>query len=257
MFRINDAGQEIRCASQRRARLSRQCPSASRPLVHQFPRALLVPALASAVLAVAEVSSVSVQPIDIPSGSSATGTVRVGGLSAGAVAGATVTLSSSTLSVKVPPSVVVDNLLGVKTFPVTTKAGFAGCAIISAQVGMTTPKATMVFVKAPPTPGSSPVKLQLSADQVLGLTGSWTTGTVALVQTSAAAGVVVQLSSSSPTVTVPASVTVPLAFREPGVYVGSVSVPITVTTTVAAPTCSVITATGAGSQSRVLLKVLP
>ncbi len=220
----------------------------------RIKNALIVPALVSGVFAVAEVQSVSVQPTDIPSGGSATGTVRVNGLTFGGKEAAKVTLTSSTGSVTVPALVVVE-ALGVKTFPLTTRAGFAGCPTISAQVGTTAPRSTMIFVKAPPAPGSSPLTLRVSSDQILGVAGPGTTGTVGLVQ--ASPNGLVQLSSTSPIVSVPATVTVPLALSEMGTYGGSVTFPITVTTTVNTPTCSVIVANAAGSQVRVLVKVIP
>jgi hypothetical protein len=86
-----------------------------------------------------------------------------------------------------------------------------------------------------------------------------TTGTVSLtlpVQQPPPNGVV-QLTSSNASVRVPASVTIALRVDEMGVYTGQASFPITLTTSFSTNSCSVITATTAGTQGRGLLKILP
>ena len=219
-----------------------------------------LPALVPAILAVAEVTSLSVSPTDVSSRSSATGTVKVSGFTGISTRqqSVTVTLANSNPSVlTVPATVVVGSPLGIKTFTVSAVAGAAGCGTISARVGTTPAKSTVVFVPPPPAPAQAPLKLAVPA-QMIGVPTT-TTGTVSLtlpVQQPPPNGVV-QLTSSNASVRVPASVTIALRVDEMGVYTGQASFPITLTTSFSTNSCSVITATTAGTQGRGLLKILP
>jgi hypothetical protein len=218
-----------------------------------------LPALVPAILAVAEVTSLSVSPTDVSSRSSATGTVKVSGFTGISTRqpNVTVTLANSNPSVLiVPATVVVGPPLGIKTFPVTAVAGAAGCGTISARVGTTPAKSTVVFVPPPPAPAQTPLRLAVPA-QTLGVPGA-VTGTVSLVlPLQLKPDGVVRLTSSNPAVLVPASVTVALRVDEMGVLLGEASFPITLTTSFSTNSCSVITATSAGAQGRGLLKILP
>ena len=215
-----------------------------------------LPALVPAILAVAEVTSLSVSPTDISSPSSATGTVKVSGFTGISTRqqNVTVTLANSNPSVlTVPATVVVGPPLGIKTFTVSA----AGCGTISARVGTTPAKSTVVFVPPPPAPAQAPLRLAVPA-QIVGVPTT-TTGTVSLtlpVQQPPPNGVV-QLTSSNASVRVPASVTIALRVDEMGVYTGQASFPITLTTSFSTNSCSVITGTTAGAQGRGLLKILP
>lgn len=212
-------------------------------------------ALVPVVLAVAEVTSLTVSPIDIPAGGSAAGTVRVSGLSSGF---AMVSLDNSNPSVlTVPAKVSVGARRGIGSFSVAAVAGAAGCGTISARVGTTPAKSTVVFVKPPPAPAEAPLRLVVPG-QMVG-TPTTATGTVSLVlpaQQPAPSGVV-QLKSGNPIVQVPSSVTVELRVNEMGVYTGQTSFLIKLTTTVATSTCTVITATTAGQQGGGLIKIVP
>jgi len=219
-----------------------------------------LPALVPAILAVAEVTSLSVSPTDISSRSSATGTVKVSGFTGISTRqqNVTVTLANSNPSVLiVPATVVVGPPLGIGTFTVSAVAGAAGCGTISARVGTTPTKSTVVFVPPPPAPAQTPLRLAVPA-QMVGVPTT-TTGTVSLllpVQQPPPNGVV-QLTSSNPAVRVPPSVTVALHVDEMGVLLGQASFPITLTTSFSTNSCSVITGTTAGAQGRGLLKILP
>ena len=210
-----------------------------------FPRmALGLAVIAPTLFALIEVSSLSLSPTDVQSGLASTATVTLDVASPRAVV--RVNLSSSNPSVaSVPSSVEVPRGARTTTFSVRSVRGAAGCTTISARVNTTT-RTTQLFV-VPGSP-SSPVTLTLSQSSIAG--GGSLTGRVVVAQPSAV-GHVVQLSSSNPSVTVPASVT--LGPNEIGVAEATFNIG---TAVVAPSTCSVISASFEGSPaSRKLLKV--
>lgn len=216
-----------------------------------FPlRALGYPLLATVAFALIKVSAISLSPTDVQSGVASTATVTLD--AAPPAAGVRVSLSSSNPSVAtVPATVTVTGPLRTKTFSVSTVRGAGGCATISARItgkGITTPTTRSAQLFVLPAASSAPVTLTLSKSSVVG--SASLTGRVVVPQPSAI-GKVVQLSSSNPSVTVPASVT--LQPNEIGVGEATFNIG---TTVVAPTTCSVIGATFEGSQpSRKLLKV--
>jgi len=191
----------------------------------------------------AGVSSLSLSPTDVQSGSTSTATVTLDAVPPRA--GVQVNLSNSNTSVATVPASVLVSGSRTKNFSVGSVRGAAGCATISARVG-TTSRSAQLFVL--PSNSSSPVTLTLSKSSVAG--GGSLTGRVVVAEPSAV-GKVIQLGSSNPSVTVPASVT--LSPNEIGVAEATFNIN---TAVVAPSTCSVITATLAGSPaSRKLLKV--
>jgi hypothetical protein len=207
--------------------------------------ALGFPVLAPILFILSQVSSVTVSPADVTAGSNSTGTVT---LSAPSAAGVTVELASSkpTLA-SVPKSITVSNRSGTGTFGINTVSGQMGCATITAKVGATPARAAVVFVKPPDV--ITTMVVILSQPSVIG--GESLRGTV--LAPVSATGSVVQLRSSNPSVTVPASVTIGQPDES---MLSSVNFPIN-STTVVTPTCAIITATQGGLQNRKLLKVLP
>jgi hypothetical protein len=193
----------------------------------------------------ADVQSLTLSPTDVATGAASTGTVRLDG---GSAVGTRVTLQSSRPELAtVPASVTVGALPA--SFAVTTVAGQAGCARISATAaksGVT--RRADVFVLPVVSPEAS-LKLALSKPSVVGAQSL--TATVRMPQpTLFVPGQVVQLASSDPLVVVPA--TAPLVqSRE-----GGLQATFTITTSVTgATTCSVIKATHGGSSAAALLKV--
>ena len=207
--------------------------------------ALAVPALAPILQAVTAVFFVSISPKDVTSGplASSTGTVT---LTAGSTVPASVALFSSNPALATVPTkgIVVTSRNRTGTFPISTVAGAAGCAIISAAVGTTAPQADILFVQ----PTNSPGPLTLSAGGIM--SGLSLTGTVTNLSTPAV--VVVTLSSSNPQVTVPPTVTLATSSSKIGVLG---TFPINTAPVGSPGSCAIITATLQGSQSRALLKI--
>jgi len=207
---------------------------------------LAVPVFLPLLLAAITVQSVSLSPTTVQSGSSSTGTATLSAISNGTVK---VALFSSKPSLATVPAIITmgKTKTRTETFPITTVAGQAGCATISAQVVGTGPRpGAQLFVQPTDPPG--PITLTLSGITVVA-GGQPLPGFVTVFQ-SGSQGAVVQLSSSNPQVTVPASVT--LHETEGGPFQASLSVSAAVN---AAPTCAIITATFRGSRSRALVKV--
>jgi len=160
----------------------------------------------SAVLAVTitgALSSISVSPLLLEGGGSATGTVYLNTVAPSG--GAVVVLSSSSGAANVPASITVTAGLSSATFPISTTAVAAQTAVtISGTYPSTTTKTTTLTVLPSPTPSS----VTLAPSTVAG--GNSSTGTVLLSGPAPAGGSVVTLASSLPaSATVPASVTVP------------------------------------------------
>lgn len=205
-----------------------------------FRNALFVPAFAAISIVSGDVLSLTLSSTDVASGGSVTGTVTV----SGRVFGTTrVSLASSNPAVAKVPTTVSVGRLGRATFNVGTAVGAAGCPHISARVGTTPPVSEILFVQAPSTSGMG---ITLNPSSTVG--GASVAGRVAVI--SPGTNLTVLLSSSNPTVTVPASVQ--LSPEEAGNYAGRFTIQ---TQTVAPSTCSVITATHGSSKVRKLLKV--
>ena len=212
--------------------------------------AFAAPALVTALLAAAGVTSLSLSPTNIASGGSSTGTVTVSGLATLGLTQSVSLTSSNTAIATVPPSVIIGAKTQNGTFTAHGVAGAAGCPVISARVGTTIPKSAMLFVHPPAATGL--LRITVPTNGAVG--GSSVTGQLTWMAVPPAGGVVVQLSSTSPKATVPATVTIP-----PGAVneVGVAAVPFTITTSVVAPTtCAVITGTSGSAQARALLKIL-
>jgi trimeric autotransporter adhesin len=204
-----------------------------------------VPLVGAAFLS--NVASVSLSPGEVSSGSSSTGTVTLT-----TTAGAPTSLSlvsSNTAIARVPSEVNILPGLRSATFSVQTVSGAAGCPKISASAPKLGGQSVVLFVQPPAPTGS--LRLSASSNSIVG--GSSTQGQLSWSATMPAQGVTVQLTSSNPAATVPASVTIlPGNVIEGGVYV--IRFPIT-TTVVAPSTCSVITATSGTSRASMLLKI--
>jgi hypothetical protein len=208
--------------------------------------ALAVPVFLPILVAVVTVQSVGLSPATVQSGSSSTGTVTLSGTTTTEVK---VALFSSKPSLATVPASIIMGKTKTRTatFPIRTVSGQAGCATVSAQVVGTGPRPpAQLFVQ--PNDPSGPITLTLSGNTVVA-GGQPLPGFVTVFQTGSQ-GAVVQLSSSNPQVTVPASVT--LHETEGGPFQASLSVTAAVN---AAPTCAIITATFQGSRSRALVKV--
>jgi hypothetical protein len=208
-------------------------------MISAFRMILAVP-LTAISLTTADVSSLTLSSTDVSAGRSVTGSVTITGRSSGTTQ---VILASSNSSVaRVPASLSVGRT-GRGSFSVRAAAGAGGCTEISARVGEGPRKSVLLFVHPPSTSGMG---ITFNPSSAVG--GSSLTGRVAVI--SPGTNLTVQLTSSHPSVTVPASVQ--LGPEEAGNYAGT----FPINTSVVAPsTCSVITATHGGSQVRKLLKV--
>lgn len=209
--------------------------------------ALVVAVLSPVVLATTTIKSVTLSPNPVVSGGTVTGAVTFDVLEGLTTV---VHLSSSNASVATVPASITPSIrkgapIGGNTFPVTTVAGAAGCATISAQVGTSAPLSSLLLVQ-PATSSSDVVQLRLAPSSVTG--GQTATGSLFVTQPVSS----LQLGSSSSSATVPGSVT--LNPNEMGVAVGNFTVnTLRVTTT----GCAVITATLGSSKGRALLKITP
>jgi hypothetical protein len=210
--------------------------------------ALAVPVFLPLLFAAVTVRSVSLAPTTVQSGSSSTGTVT---LSATSTTTVKVALFSSQPSLATVPDAIS---LGkpktrTETFPIRTVSGQAGCAMISAQVVGTGPRPGALLLVQPTDP-PGPIALTLSGNTVVA-GGQSLSGLVTAFLPPGATAAVVQLTSSNPQVTVPASVT--LAATEGNIFQASFNLSAAVNAT---PTCAIITATFQGSRSRALVKVV-
>lgn len=208
--------------------------------------ALAVPVCLPLLFTVVTVQSVGLSPATVQSGSSSTGTVTLSATSATTVK---VALFSSKPSLATVPEIItMGKKTRTQTFPITTVSGQAGCATISAQVVGTGPRPpAQLFVQPTDPPG--PIVLTLSGNTVVA-GGQSLSGLVTAFLQPGAPAAVVQLTSSNPQVTVPASVTLH------GTEGGPLQAGFTLSAAVsAAPTCAIITATFQGSRSRALVKV--
>jgi len=173
----------------------------------------------------AALQSVSLSPTSVAGGLAVTGTVT---LTANApVGGALVTLASSAAAATVPANVTVDAGTTSKTFEVDTVA--------SAAASSATITATYLGVNQAATLTIGRLTLQnlsLSAASVVG--GVVVTGTVTVATAASAGGLLISLSSSSPAVTVPASVTIDAGATSQSFDITTLDVPALTTVTITA-----------------------
>lgn len=193
-------------------------------------------------------SSLTIAPEDVGSGSSASGTVVLDAFAKSA----SVNLSSSNTGLATVSSPLLISGSDRGSFSVRTARGVTGCATVTARLGVTSARSARVAVHPPSTPSASPVKLRFADSSIV----SGQTGEGRIFLPTASTTTTVQLSSSDPAAaSVPASIQVPVTFTESGAF-GSATFPIT-TTTSGVLRCPVITATLNGATSRVLLKIFP
>jgi len=187
----------------------------------------------------------TVSPASVTGGSSATGTVTLTGNAP--VGGTTVTLSSSSPSATVPPSVAVAAGTFTATFTVTTSpVSVAATATVTATYGAA--KTASLTVNPAPSGPAYLSNLTLSSTAITG--GSGATGTMTLSSPAPAGGTTVALHSNNPAATVtPSSLTV---------LAGASSATFTVTTTaVSASTTATLSAAYNGWTQGDELSVLP
>jgi hypothetical protein len=210
-------------------------------------RAVLVAPLVAALFSAAEVISLTASPTTIAAGSTSTATVKAKGVTTSFTI---VSLSSSnTAAATVPATTGVEAKTGSGTFAVHGVSGGAGCSVISAKIGTGTPKTTTVFVT--PAAATGVLRVSVPANGTVG--GSTVNGSLTWMAAPTGSGIVVNLTSSSPNATVPATVTIPpSAVNEVGIAV--VQFPIQ-TSVVAPSTCAVITGTSGANSARALLKI--
>ena len=154
------------------------------------------------VVSSVSLSSLSLSPTNVTGGTSAQGTVTLSSLAPSG--GVTVALSDNSAYVSVPVSVTVPAGSSSATFTITTAGvSSAQTATISASYGGITRTAALTVNPATVTLSA----LSLSPTSVTG--GSTSQGTVTLSDAAPSGGVVVALSDSSLSASVPTSVTVP------------------------------------------------
>jgi hypothetical protein len=184
--------------------------------------------------------SVTVNPASVVGGAGVTGTVTISG--AAPAGGVLVTLTSSSVSAKVPASVTVPAGATSATFAITTVKVTAVASVnITGTYNAVSQKAVLQV-----TPTCAPITFVLNPTSVKG--GASSTGTITLNGPAPAGGTVVTLKSSKTTAaTVAASVTVPA---------GATTVTFTVSTKkVTATTSSTITVTAGGVSRTASLSV--
>ncbi len=189
------------------------------------------------------VSSVTLNPTSVTSGTSSTGTVTLNG--AAPTGGTVVTLTSgNTSAATVPASVTVPAGSTSTTFTVTTLTVATSTAVTITAAASGSSQSAVLTV----TPPVSVSSVTLNPTSVT--SGTSSTGTVTLNGAAPTGGTVVTLTSGNTSAaTVPASVTVPA---------GSTSTTFTVTTlTVATSTAVTITAAASGSSQSAVLTVTP
>jgi hypothetical protein len=147
-------------------------------------------------------SSVSVNPSSVTSGTSVTGTVTLSG--AAPTGGVPVSLSSNNAAASVPASVTVPAGSSTATFTVsTTTVASSVTATLTASYNGTSKTTGLTITPATTTALSS---VSVNPSSVNG--GTSATGTVTLSATAPSGGISVSLSSNNSAASVPASVTV-------------------------------------------------
>jgi len=184
--------------------------------------------------------SLAVSPSTVMGGAASTGTVTLTGPAPNG--GLVVSLASSSSSAAPPPAVTVAAGKTTATFTITTSATSTGVsATITASQGSASFQATLLIT--PPAPKA----VTITPASVTG--GSSSTGTVTLGAPSPTGGEVVSLSSSNPSATLPASVTV---------TAGKTSATFTITTSaVSSSTPASITASVGNLTASATLTVTP
>ncbi len=150
-------------------------------------------------------SNLSISPLSVTGGSSATGTVTLTAPATGN--GVPVSLSSESAIASVPPGVTVDPGASTAAFTITTSSVTTSQSTIIRATHGTASRAFTLSV-TPAATGPAVTSVTLSESSVVG--GTPVTGTVRLASAAPSGGTTVFLSSdNTAVVTVPATVTVP------------------------------------------------
>ncbi len=182
--------------------------------------------------------SVSLNPPSVLGGSSSTGTVTLTGPAG--PSGAVVSLSSNSISAKVPGSVTIPSGKSSATFTVTTTGVNAQTtAVVSASFGSKTAQASLT---------TTPVQIATVAIAPTSVQGGTSaTGTITLNGPAATGGTTVSLTSSNSSASVPASLTI-----AQGQTTGTFAIQ---TSAVSSPTTATVTALANGSSASASLTV--
>ena len=233
----------------------------ARPL-HSLMRALLVLFVLPAVLALAPASSAQTLSGFTATGIGPTPHATVTLSAPAPAAGTIIALSSSNPFVAIPATVKVAAGTSSATVPVTTQVTTDTSTTLTASYNSVTLTAPISFLFLVPSSGLSSV----AVDPASLVGGSPSTGSVTVLRMQPGSSVVVSLRSSSPAVSVPASVSVSVtsggtsSATSPGVVAGltgTATFPVT-TTAVSVPTFVTITATtAAGTRQTAALTVNP
>ncbi|HTW63120.1 MAG TPA: hypothetical protein VME17_00835 [Bryobacteraceae bacterium] len=184
------------------------------------------------------ISGVSISPLTVTGGQSATGTVTL--LSPAVLGGVQVNLSSNSPAATVPASITIAEGQTTGTFSIsTTPVSSATTALITAT---STNSASASLTINPSGPGQASLSgVTLNPTEVSA--GQSSTGTVTLSAAAGAGGVLVNLSSNSGAATVPASITIPQGQSSGTFNVSTSSVTGSVTATITATSANSTTAT--------------
>ena len=178
----------------------------------------------TAAINVFGVASIAFSPGSVSGGNTSTGTVTLG--TAAPAGGVSISLSSNSATVTVPGSVTIPAGATSATITATTQPVAATVnATISATLGNTVTGGLTV------TPATL-TSIALAPPQVVG--GVNSVGTVTLGSVSVAGGTVIGLTSSDPSVTVPASVTVPGGATSATFTIATTPIQQTLTSTITA-----------------------
>lgn len=170
----------------------------------------------------ATLAGISVSPSSVMDTGGATGAIT---LSGPAAAAATVTLSSSSAVASVPASVTVPAGASTVSFPVTTQAVPTGTSVVITAQYVTTSLSAYMSV--------NPLLNGLYATSSL-TGGSKGSGTIVLLGPAPAGGVVVKLSSSSTSLSVPTTVAIPAGASRATFSFSTKHVPSTTVVTITA-----------------------
>jgi uncharacterized protein (TIGR03437 family) len=187
--------------------------------------------------------SLSIAPSSVNSGQSATGSVTLA--SAAPASGVQVNLASSNPAATVPASVTIPAGQTTGTFPVSTSTVSSPTAATITASSANNASATVTV--NPASGGQSPASGTIASFSIAPssvTSGQTATGTVTLASAAPASGVQVNLASSNPAATVPASITIPSG-QTTGTF------PVS-TSTVSSSTTATITASSANTASATL-----
>lgn len=189
--------------------------------------------------------SITLAPTSVVGGNSSKGTVVLNGVAP--VGGAVVTLTSGDSIVTLPASITVPAGSTKMTFKAATAKTLTSKTVtVTAVINSVSAKGTLQVLKAGDSASLVPISVTISPAQVTG--GVKATGTVTLSGIASTGGLVVNLSSSSSSATVPATLTVPAGSTK-----GTFSVS---TTPVPADTEVKVTATANGVSVESMLTLL-